>query len=99
VAKSLGFKPEQVEAGLLVPVIGNTYAGSALVGLTAILDEAGPDEHILLVSYGSGAGSDAFSLRTTGRLAERRGLAPTTRDYIDRRQIVAHTPLPAAHLS
>jgi len=85
VAKSLGFKPEQFEAGLLVPVIGNTYAGSALIGLTAILDEAGPDEHILLVSYGSGAGSDAFSLRTTGRLAERRGLAPTTRDYIDRR--------------
>ena len=85
VAKSLGFKPEQFEAGLLVPVIGNTYAGSALVGLTAILDEAGPDEHILLVSYGSGAGSDAFSLRTTGHLAERRGLAPTTRDYIDRR--------------
>ncbi|HKY84874.1 MAG TPA: hydroxymethylglutaryl-CoA synthase [Anaerolineales bacterium] len=85
VAKSLGFKPEQFEAGLLVPVIGNTYAGSALVGLTAILDEAGPDEHILLVSYGSGAGSDAFSLRTTGHLAERRGLAPTTREYIDRR--------------
>ena len=85
VAKSLGFKPEQVEAGMLVPVIGNTYAGSALVGLTAVLDEAGPDDHILLVSYGSGAGSDAFSLRTTDRLAERRGLAPSTREYIARR--------------
>jgi len=85
VAKSLGFRMEQVEAGLLVPVIGNTYAGSSLVGLTAILDEAGPDDHILLVSYGSGAGSDAFSLRTTARLAERRGLAPSTREYIGRR--------------
>ena len=85
VAKSLGFTPEQVEAGLLVPVIGNTYAGSSLVGLTAILDEAGPDDHILLVSYGSGAGSDAFSLRTTDLLAERRNLAPGTREYIGRR--------------
>jgi len=85
VAKSLGFTPEQVEAGLLVPVIGNTYAGSSLVGLTAILDEAGPDDHILLVSYGSGAGSDAFSLRTTDLLAERRNLAPSTREYIGRR--------------
>ena len=85
VAKSLGFTPEQVEAGLLVPVIGNTYAGSSLVGLTAILDEAGPDDHILLVSYGSGAGSDAFSLRTTNLLAERRNLAPSTREYIRRR--------------
>src|SRR3990172_7174225 len=38
VAKQLGFKNEQVEPGLLVPLIGNTYAGSAMIGLTAILD-------------------------------------------------------------
>jgi hydroxymethylglutaryl-CoA synthase len=84
-AKSLGFKPEQIETGLLAPVIGNTYAGSALVGLTAILDEASPGDRILLVSYGSGAGSDAFSLVATERLPERRTLAPSTRDYIARR--------------
>ena len=85
VAKSLGFKPEQIETGLLAPVIGNTYAGSALVGLTAILDEAAPGDRILLVSYGSGAGSDAFSLVTTDRLPERRQRAPSTREYIARR--------------
>jgi hydroxymethylglutaryl-CoA synthase len=85
VAKSLGFKPEQIATGLLAPVIGNTYAGSSLVGLTAILDEAAPGDRILLVSYGSGAGSDAFSLRTTDLLPERRGLAPSTKDYIARR--------------
>jgi hydroxymethylglutaryl-CoA synthase len=84
-ARSLGFKPEQIEAGLLVPWIGNTYAGSALLGLTAILDVADPGDRILLVSYGSGAGSDAFSLTATERLPERRGAAPTTRDYIRRR--------------
>jgi len=84
-AKSLGFKPEQIETGLLAPVIGNTYAGSALVGLTAILDEAAPGDRILLVSYGSGAGSDAFSLVATERLPQRRGLAPSTREYIARR--------------
>jgi hydroxymethylglutaryl-CoA synthase len=84
-AKSLGFKPEQIETGLLAPVIGNTYAGSALVGLTAILDEAAPGDRILLVSYGSGAGSDAFSLVATERLNDRRALAPSTRDYIARR--------------
>jgi len=85
VAKSLGFTPEQIETGLLAPVIGNTYAGSALVGLTAILDEAAPGDRILLVSYGSGAGSDAFSLVTTDRLPERRQRAPSTREYIARR--------------
>jgi hydroxymethylglutaryl-CoA synthase len=85
VAKSLGFKPEQIEAGLLVPWIGNTYAGSALVGLTAVLDAAQPEDRILLVSYGSGAGSDAFSLRTTDQLIQRRLEAPYTQEYVERR--------------
>lgn len=85
VAKMLGFKPEQIEAGLLVPRIGNTYAGSALVGLTAILDLAEPGDRILMVSYGSGAGSDAFSLQATEQLPARREAAPSTRHYVERR--------------
>jgi hydroxymethylglutaryl-CoA synthase len=85
VGKSLGFKPDQIAAGLLAPQIGNTYAGSALVGLTAVLDVARPGERILLVSYGSGAGSDAFHLVATERLVTRRGQAPSTQTHIDRR--------------
>lgn len=85
VGKMLGFTPSQIETGLLAPVIGNTYAGSALVGLTAILDVAQPGHLVLMVSFGSGAGSDAFCLRTTEALTARQGLAPRTRDYIDRR--------------
>ena len=85
VAASLGFRPEQIETGLLVSVIGNTYAGSALIGLTAILDVASPGDRVLLVSYGSGAGSDAFSLRVTDRLPGHRGRAASTQDYIRRR--------------
>jgi hydroxymethylglutaryl-CoA synthase len=83
--KALGFNREQLTTGLLVNEIGNTYAGSAMTGLTAILDLAQPGERILLVSFGSGAGSDAFSLRTTDALAARRHLAPSTRLYVDRR--------------
>jgi hydroxymethylglutaryl-CoA synthase len=85
VADMLGFSKEQIAPGLLVPVIGNTYAGSALIGLTGILDIAQPGDHILLVSFGSGAGSDAFAMRVTGRLPERRDLALKTSDYISRR--------------
>ncbi len=84
-AEILGFTQEQIKIGLLVPVIGNTYAGSSLIGLTAILDEAKPGDRILMVSFGSGAGSDAFSIRVTDRVAERRHRAPLTRDYIARR--------------
>ena len=85
IAKSLGFEQEQIEAGLLVPDIGNTYAGSAMVGLTSILDVAEPGDRILMVSYGSGAGSDAFSLRATDLLPERREAAPGTLSYVKRR--------------
>jgi hydroxymethylglutaryl-CoA synthase len=85
VAGMLGFSPEQIKPGLLAPVIGNTYAGSSLIGLAATLDIAQPGDRILVVSYGSGAGSDAFDLLVTDKLPERRDLAPKTQDYINRR--------------
>jgi len=85
VARRLGFTHEQTAPGLLVDEIGNTYAGSSLLGLTAILDQAQPGDRILLVSFGSGAGSDAISLRATEAIKERQDRAPTTRDYIARR--------------
>ncbi len=84
-AKLLGFKPEQIKTGLLAGEVGNVYAGSSLLGLAAILDEAKPGDRILMVSYGSGAGSDAMALRVTDLITERQGLAPRTRDYIARR--------------
>jgi len=87
-AKILGFKPEQTQAGLLCPMVGNTYAGSSMLGLTSILDEAQPGDRLLLVSFGSGAGSDAISLRVTDRIGERRGRAPRTRAYVERRKAI-----------
>jgi hydroxymethylglutaryl-CoA synthase len=66
-------------------VIGNTYAGAALIGLTAVLDVAEPGDKILMVSFGSGAGSDAFSIVVTDSITERRERAPKTQDYIARR--------------
>ncbi len=81
----LGFTEEQLKVGVLSPVIGNTYAGAAIIGLTAVLDVSEPGDRILVTSYGSGAGSDAFSLKVTDRISEKRDLAPKTGDYIARR--------------
>lgn len=85
-AKMLGFTDEQVKAGLLVNTVGNTYAGSSMLGMTALLDVAQPGDRLLLVSFGSGAGSDAMSFVVTEHLPERRERAPTTADYVQRRE-------------
>ena len=84
----LGFKDEQIRNGLLADKIGNVYSGSCMIGLTAILDVAQPGDRILMVSYGSGAGSDAFDLRVTDRVLEVRDRAPKTTDYIARRTVI-----------
>lgn len=85
VGKILGFTPEQVSLGLLANDIGNVYSGSCMVGLTAILDEAQPGDRILMVSYGSGAGSDAFDLIVTENIKEKPQAATMTRQYIQQR--------------
>jgi hydroxymethylglutaryl-CoA synthase len=86
VGKILGFLREQIEPGLLVPKIGNTYSGSSPLGLTAALDVAEPGERILIVSFGSGAGSDAFIFRVTERIGEARDKAPKTRTLMEKKK-------------
>ena len=87
-ASLLGFTPEQIKPGLLSSVIGNTYAGAAIIGLTAILDVAKPGDRILMVSFGSGAGSDAFDITVTEKISERKEKAPSTQTYIARRTLI-----------
>lgn len=81
----LGFTDEQIKTGLLAPVIGNTYAGASLAGLSAVLDVAQPGQRILVVSFGSGAGSDAFDILVTDKIAGKADLALKTAEYIARR--------------
>jgi hydroxymethylglutaryl-CoA synthase len=87
-AKELGFSSLQLERGLLSPRIGNTYAGSSLIGLTAVLDQAEPGDRILLASFGSGAGSDAISFQVTEKIKSRKDKALKTEDYINRRTLI-----------
>ena len=85
-AKQLGFTKEQIAPGLLSGKIGNTYSGAAMIGMTAVLDIAKPGDRILMCSFGSGAGSDAFSFVVTEKILERRGKAAKTMWYVARRE-------------
>ena len=86
-AKELGFPKDKVEQGWLCPTLGNTYSGSSPMGLTAILDKANPGDRILMVSYGSGAGSDGFIWRVTDRIRAVQDKAPQTRAQLENRPI------------
>jgi hydroxymethylglutaryl-CoA synthase len=87
VGEMLGFTKKQIEPGWLVSNLGNTYSASSPLGLTATLDISKPGDMILIVSYGSGAGSDAFIFRVTERIDEVKALAPKTRDLLDKNKV------------
>ncbi len=71
-AKVLGIPKEKMMTGMLVSQIGNTYSASTLIGLARILDTANPGDRILATSFGSGAGSDSFSLVVRDPIKKRR---------------------------
>ncbi len=89
VAKMLGFSKEQIMGSLACQYIGNTYSGSSMIGLAAILDEAKPGEKVLMTSYGSGAGSDAFAFTITDEIAEITS-ENTVKKYIEKKKEITY---------
>ena len=84
IGRQLGFSDAQMRLGLVTPYIGNTYSGAALIGLANVLDVAGAGERVLVVGYGSGAGSDAFDLETTDELPRyNRAYGPHVQQFLD----------------
>jgi len=85
--KRLGFSREQLEPGWIVPLMGNTYSGSSPTGFSATLDIAKPEDLILLVSFGSGAGSDAFVFKVTDSIDQVRDKAVKVRQLLENNRI------------
>jgi hydroxymethylglutaryl-CoA synthase len=81
-AKTLEIPREKMLTGLLFPYIGNTYSAAVPLGLAAILDVAKPGERIFATSYGSGAGSDAFSIVVKDHINEKKDKAVLVKELI-----------------
>lgn len=81
-AKELGFIPEQIEQGLVVQNFGNTYSACSLIGLANVLDNATSGQLILMVSFGSGAGSDAFVFKVTDLISEIQQKPQRVKDFV-----------------
>jgi len=85
-AKNLGATENQLKTGLLVSKIGNPYSASSLLGLISVLEQAKPSQNILLISYGSGSGSDALFIRTRKKLLSVQKKAKTIDQYLKENQ-------------
>lgn len=81
VSKPLGFETKQVTPGILASSVGDVGACSPLLGLAAVLDIAEEENRILVASYGSGTGGDAFilTIRKSGGL---KGKVPSVKEYL-----------------
>jgi len=63
VSSRLQFTDVQLASGLVSKFLGDLGAASTTVALAAVLDSAKVGDRIMVISYGSGAGSDAISLK------------------------------------
>lgn len=83
VAVEAGFDRAQIEPGLVVKYIGNLYSGSCPTALAAVLDIAEPGDKILMTSYGSGAGSEAYLFTVTDEIEKKRERSITVKEQIE----------------
>lgn len=90
IAKRLGFTQQQIAPSLVVDELGNPYSASSLIGLAAVLDKAVPNQRILLLSYGSGAGSDGFILQTTEHIAEGQKNVPSVAKQMKEKKYISY---------
>ncbi|MDD5148839.1 MAG: hydroxymethylglutaryl-CoA synthase [Candidatus ainarchaeum sp.] len=95
IAKSFGIEEKKIVQGLITPMIGNTYSGSSMIGLCSVLDIAKPGEKILMASYGSGSGSDAFYITVTKNIEKKRAKIPVLemikeKEYVDYAEYARH---------
>jgi hydroxymethylglutaryl-CoA synthase len=90
VGQKLGFSKEQITPGIISDYLGDCGAASALISLAKVLDTAEADEKIVVLSYGSGAGSDILVVKTTSKIREI-SRKPSTGELISQKAMVDYS--------
>jgi hydroxymethylglutaryl-CoA synthase len=80
----MSFTDAQLASGLVSKAVGDLGAASVPVALAAALDAAKVGDRIMVISYGSGAGSDALSLKVVGD----RKAVPSYQAEADRKEYI-----------
>lgn len=74
----------------LINKIGDTGAASVILGLISIIyNNFSENSRILCCSYGSGAGSDVFSVKMRNRQETKKGV-PTIEQYLNRKEYISY---------
>lgn len=89
----LGLDMMQVLPYVLTAQIGDCGAASALLSLAHILDWAEEGELIGVIDYGSGAGCDAWCLKTTSAVVDRRPASGTVMELLERKIVVDYATM------
>jgi hydroxymethylglutaryl-CoA synthase len=88
-SKKLGFEDSKIEPSMISTKIGDAGAASSLLALSKVLGSASPGQHVILCSYGGGAGADAISLAAREDMGQLMGLRYD--DYLARKEYIDYT--------
>jgi len=90
IASMIGIPPQKMSFLDTIKNIGNPNTASTLISLASVPDIAKPGERILTVNYGSGAGADAFVLKTTDLLPEKRKGTIPVRTQLEMKRMISY---------
>jgi hydroxymethylglutaryl-CoA synthase len=89
VSKKLGFTDSKITPGIISMKIGDAGAASSLLALSKVLETTLVGQHVILCSYGAGAGADAISLAAREEIRPAAGTR--CEDYLAQKEYIDYT--------
>lgn len=85
-ARELGIEAKKTV--IIADLLGDVASASIMLGLSLALEKAKPEDRIMLLSYGSGSGSDAISLLVTDEIDKIKSRAKTLTKYLNKKAYI-----------